>query len=204
MAIQNTGATTASEKFSARLLIAAWATPAASSAPTSRPTIGDCRAAGDDAALFQRGSDIGDVLVQAGCAIKVLATTATPINPNGKRSSSRSTTNAIAPTMPRSRGSRRCQRLVASTASAVLRLSERSSAAIRRPSRSPDGRSRGTAPADNRRRARSSWPKGRARRTSSPTSMRTGRCCTVATWARHGVCSPMRQTFHRPVDRDQS
>ena len=66
MAIHSTGATIASEKFSARLSIAARATPASSSAAVSRPTICDtARAAGGDAVGLKRGGDIRDVPVQA-------------------------------------------------------------------------------------------------------------------------------------------
>ncbi len=66
MASHSTGATTASEKFSARLSIAARATPAWSSAAVSRPTMCDTAARlGGEVAGFERGGDIGDVPVQA-------------------------------------------------------------------------------------------------------------------------------------------
>ena len=66
MASHSTGATTASEKFSARLSIAARATPAWSSAAVSRPTM--CDTAARPAArspCLERGGDIGDMPVQA-------------------------------------------------------------------------------------------------------------------------------------------
>ena len=66
MASHNTGATTASEKFSARLSIAARATPAASSAAVSRPTMCDTAARPASRSVgFERGCDIGDMPVQA-------------------------------------------------------------------------------------------------------------------------------------------
>ena len=65
MTIQMTGATTASEKFSARLSIAARATPAASSSAVSRPTMRDTAiAAGGNAVLVERGCDIRHVPVE--------------------------------------------------------------------------------------------------------------------------------------------
>ena len=66
MAIQNAGATTPSEKFSARLSIAARATPASSRRAGLRPTILRHRAAaGIEAAGFQRVGDGADMVVQA-------------------------------------------------------------------------------------------------------------------------------------------
>ena len=66
MAIQKTGATTASEKFSARLSIAARATPAASRVCGVAPDdVRDCLAAGGDAVRCQRSRHIGDMAVQA-------------------------------------------------------------------------------------------------------------------------------------------
>ena len=95
---------------------------------------GDCRAAGDDAALFQRGGDIGDVLVQA-----ALRDQGAGDDGDADQSERQAKQLAFdnegncADNAEEQTGSRRCQRLVASTRRPCSRLSKRSSAAIRRP-----------------------------------------------------------------------
>ncbi len=100
MIIQKTGATTPSEKFSARLSIAARATPASSRGSVSRPT--SCDAA-FRALLIPSFSSAS--ATRATCwyrlrwAINVLARMPTPIIPNGRIRSARSMTRAAAATI---------------------------------------------------------------------------------------------------------
>ena len=91
MAIQKTGATIASEKFSARLSIAARATPAASSVVgVAADDVRHRVAAGGDAVRFERGGDVGDMAVQAALRDRACwRTSAAAKMPNGRRSNAR-------------------------------------------------------------------------------------------------------------------
>ena len=101
MAIQRTGATTPSEKFSARLSIAARATPAASSGAVSRPTICDTalRAAPGCLGFASAGGDVGHVPIQAALREQWAGGEGRGHDADGPvRNSSRSTMKATAPT----------------------------------------------------------------------------------------------------------
>ena len=183
MASQSTGATTPSEKFSARLSMAARATPASSSV---------CGIAADD--MRHRGAAGGEAVVLqarwrhrpragAGCVVRSRcrreARTAMPERQakqrvlhdegdrpdDGEQNQKRDDAGGAAQS-----GAGRF---------AIERAVER--ADQRSPSRSPDGRSRAAAAADSRRTSSISMAKsGERDRHLSSTAIRTNRCCTAA------------------------
>ena len=98
---QKTGATMPSEKFSARLSIAARAIPARSSRAVSRPTM--CDTALRPASRSCRSSaeaTLATYRCRLRCAMSALASTATGTMPNGRRSNCHCTANVTAPTTP--------------------------------------------------------------------------------------------------------
>ena len=136
MAIQKTGATIASEKFSARLSIAARATPAASSAcGVAADDVRDCGAAGGDAAVFERGRHVRDVPVQASLRDQRAGDEAGDENPERQaQQRALARPRQCAPTMPSRISTATMPAARAALAVlAVSRLSHRSSASIRRP-----------------------------------------------------------------------
>ena len=168
MTSHSTGATIASEKFSARLSIAARATPASSSA--GGIAADDMRyrgAAGGEAAVFRarrrhrRRAGAGSLRDQGAGQerrpreIRTAGATARA-----------AATKAIAPTIAeqdQQRDDAGARRAVWPRGFAVEQAVERIDQPRR--SRSPDGRSRASAVADNRDRARSAWRRVRARPT---------------------------------------
>ena len=210
MASQNTGATTPSEKFSARLSIAARATPASSSAryrgrrygrprarPAARPSFSSAAATSATCrcrlrcAIKRAGDERRQREIRtAGAAIRV------------------ATTKAIdADDAEEDQDRDNARRLAARLRPAVSRLSERSSAGDQ--AADPGHRMADRAQqrvADNRRRARSAWPRRASATDMHVPVQRCGRA--AAAWRRSrrrpAPVSRRARTFHRPVDRDQS